>query len=98
MNWKQPPTQPPVSSWTFIEELKAPLWTNHGWGRRQSRPGEIDVSGGVTVRREFPDPDDLLSTAYEDVDAFLRAGGIPNDRGYPRCFPPECIYPYRRVQ
>ena len=70
------PPQPPRSHWRFVEELQSPLWRPFAWRRRRRRPGEADLSGGVTLDLGFPDERGFLDTAYDDLRRFLEAGGI----------------------
>lgn len=71
-----PPTQPGDETWTFISELQAPLWCNHAWSSRAPSATEADLSLGVRVDARFPDPDELLTTAYADLSDFLTAGKV----------------------
>ena len=72
-----PPAQPGDETWTFIDDLKAPLWGDGlGWCPRAVRPGEADLSGGVRIEARFPDPDGHLATAYADLADFLAAVGV----------------------
>lgn len=75
------PPQPGEETWRFIEDLKSPLWTNHDWEPKVPESDQIDLSGGVILKKEFPDPEGRLETAYEDLFHFLEAGNIPTDKG-----------------
>ncbi len=75
------PPQPGEESWHFIEELKAPMWTRHPWGTNRPGPQHADLSGGVQLKAGFPDPKGRLETAYEDMQRFLAAGGVPSGKG-----------------
>ena len=44
--------------------------------RLTARECEVDLSGGVCLKRAFPDPQGVLNTAYDDLDALLREGGL----------------------
>jgi hypothetical protein len=83
MDYRDLPPQPPDAEWGFIEELKAPLWTDHGWPPRLPRPQEADLRCGLRLECGLPDPDGLLDTAVADLAAFARAGRIPFADGYP---------------
>lgn len=75
------PPQPGEERWHFIEELKAPMWTRHPWGTTRPGPQQADLSGGVRVKAGFPDPKGRLQTAYDDLQRFFAAGGVPSDKG-----------------
>jgi len=77
---EEPPAQPSDETWTFINDLKAPLWGNGlGWTPRTAVAGEADLSHGVYIDAKFPDPDGVLKTAYADVSDFCAAGKIAMD-------------------
>ena len=65
-----------------MEELKQPRHQPRPWRRTRARPGEISLADGVQIIAGFPDPELILTTALDDLRAFLQAGGIPADRGY----------------
>ncbi|MFA7173202.1 MAG: hypothetical protein WC340_07275 [Kiritimatiellia bacterium] len=72
-----PPAQPGDETWSFINDLKAPLWGNGlGWGPHAAAAGEADLSRGIRVDAKFPDPTGVLKTAYADLDDFCSAGKI----------------------
>ncbi len=75
------PPQPGEETWRFIEELKAPLWTKHNWEPKAPDSGQVDLSGGVILKKEFSDPEGRLETAYNDLLLFLAAGNVPTDKG-----------------
>lgn len=77
------PPQPSDATWRFIDELKAPLWRDHGWLPRSPREGEADLRGGFRVEAGLADPEGLLETAYADLAAFARAGGLPAEGAFP---------------
>ena len=73
-----PPAQPGDEAWTFINDLKAPLWGDGlGWSPRAAAAGEADLSRGVRVDANFPDPEGVLKTAYADMADFCAAGKLP---------------------
>jgi len=76
------PRQPPPGAWNFISELQAPLWNRHAWSPQSPPAGALDLSGGVTLLHEIPDPKNLLAAATMDFRAFLAAGNIPGDGPY----------------
>ena len=67
----------------FLDDLKKPLHTAcpPGWGKRPARTGEVTVRG---VKRcyEFPDPEGLLVTAYEDLDLFFSVTAIESGEAF----------------
>src|ERR1017187_3624224 len=69
------PPQPGEDSWSFIEDLKAPMWTHHSWAVVHPRAKYADLSGGVRLEAGFKDPKERLNTAYDDLRQFLAAGG-----------------------
>jgi len=75
------PPQPGLDKWRFIDELKSPMWTRHVWEVISPGPMQADLSNGVIIRDEFPDPDNRLETAYEDLRTFLGAGNISTGKG-----------------
>ncbi|RIH66964.1 hypothetical protein D1164_00595 [Mariniphaga sediminis] len=75
------PPQPDETAWKFIDELKAPMWTEHEWESKLPASGQADLSGGVILKKEFPDPKGYLETAYEDLRLFLAAGDVPTGSG-----------------
>jgi len=66
----------PTDSWLFVEELKEPLWEKHPWTPRSVRVGEADLSGGLKLHDNFPDPGRVLETVISDLKRFCRAGDI----------------------
>ena len=77
-----PPAQPGEEAWTFIDDLKSPLWDKHAWRPRKATTKEADLQRGVRVDARFPDPENLLETAYTDLGDFLAAGNVPQDGPY----------------
>ena len=77
-----PPAQPGEEAWTFIDDLKSPLWDRHMWSPREAAAEEADLRSGVRVHARFPDPEGLLKTAYTDLGDFLAAGDVPQDGPY----------------
>jgi hypothetical protein len=75
------PPQPGEDAWRFIDELKSPMWTKHAWKVIGPGPLQADLSKGVSIRDEFPDPENRLETAYEDLRTFLAAGNISTGAG-----------------
>ena len=75
------PPQPGEDRWRFTQDLKAPMWTRHPWGQTRARPQDADLSGGVLLKTGFADPAGRLSTAYDDLRAFLAAGRVASTGG-----------------
>ncbi len=78
-----PPPQPGDEAWTFIEDLKLPLWGNGlGWSQRAVAADEADLSRGVRVNATFPDVEGVLKTAYADLADFCAAAKLSADGPY----------------
>lgn len=62
---------------SFVEDLKKELHTQAppAWHLREVSAEEADVSKARLVQ-EFPDPEGLLETAYEDFGRFMEVGGM----------------------
>ena len=77
-----PPPGPPQNEWDFVDALAAPVtWSPH-WNRDEKRSDEASFMAGVCVNAAFPDPDKLLDTAYQDLNAFFISAGIATDGPY----------------
>jgi glycerophosphoryl diester phosphodiesterase len=76
----QPP-QPGEDRWRFTEDLKAPMWSGHPWGKNRAGAQDADLSRGVTLKPNFPDPAGRLATAYDDLRLFLAAGRVSTAAG-----------------
>jgi hypothetical protein len=59
-----------------VDDLQAPLWTDHHWRPRGATHAEASLAQGVRIEANFDDPDERLATAYDDLLAFLAAGGV----------------------
>ncbi len=75
------PAQPGEETWKFIEDLKSPMWVKHDWELAIAGEGQADLSHGIIIKKNFPDPDGRLQTAWTDLDAFLLAGGNSSGEG-----------------
>ena len=75
------PPQPGQETWKFIDYLKSPIWSQHGWESKVPDSGKADLSKGVTIKESFPDPKGLLTTAYEDLRLFFAAGNVQANTG-----------------
>ncbi|MEO8961066.1 MAG: hypothetical protein ABI325_04240 [Ginsengibacter sp.] len=75
------PPQPGEDTWHFIEDLKAPMWTKHSW--KGTHPGKefANFSNGVRVKKGFKDSGKYLSTAYDDLHQFFKAGNVLSEKG-----------------
>lgn len=78
---KPQPLQPPETDWHFVQELQSPLWTQYDWKPRAARAGEASLADGVSIVANFPDENNLLETAYTDVQDFLNASNIKSTFG-----------------
>lgn len=74
------PPDAPAPPWPFAAELAAPLWDHHGWATRGPAGTEADLRAGWTLRDEVADA--ALDTAWEDLDDFALAGGVPGAGPY----------------
>ena len=70
------PSQAAQSEWKFIEELRLPEHRVFNWNRTTRQACEADVSGGIRLLSDFPDPSGVLDTAYEDMKCFFEECGI----------------------
>ncbi|HZH72275.1 MAG TPA: hypothetical protein VFD91_07270 [Mariniphaga sp.] len=75
------PPQPSETEWKFIDDLKAPMWTKHDWEQKKSSPGQVDLSEGIILKKNFADPKGYLETAYEDLNQFFEAANVSTDKG-----------------
>ena len=78
---KNIPVPPGNETWKFIEDLKSPLWSKHDWKSEGLGSDQTDLSKGVTIKEDFPDPKDHLRTAYDDLKSFFKAGNISTENG-----------------
>ena len=74
---QEAPLSPGDSDWRFVETLSAPATWHPHWTRDTKADGEASLQGGVRVEANFPDGEQLLETAYEDLGNFFNAVGIP---------------------
>jgi hypothetical protein len=79
--WPAPPGE---ESWTFVEDLKKPLPLVLFWKEGSSpQPGQVDLRGGLAVKRAFPDEKGVLKTAYADLQGFLAFAKLAGESGIP---------------
>ncbi len=76
------PPQPGEDAWKFIEDLKSPMWVKHDWKPETATENQADLSQGITIKNSFPDPKGRLKTAWDDLNAFLSAGGVTSNGKY----------------
>ncbi len=67
---------PTVQEWSFADELRQPEFTSWDWTRRFAVADEADLSKGVTIQLDFPDTENLLGSALENIKHFLELGKI----------------------
>ena len=65
---------PPPETWGFMEELKKEEKRTFHFTRSKVRRGEADLSGGVRLRRDFPDPDQCLDSIFRDWESLFPPG------------------------
>ncbi len=78
---KNVPPQPSEETWSFIDDLKAPMWTKHIWESAKVSNKHVNLSNGVTIKKSFADPNKRLETAYNDLHKFFDSGGITSHNG-----------------
>lgn len=76
------PSQPVQSGWNFIEELQRPEPWVFNWSRTVCHACETNLSGGIRLFYNFPDPSGLLDTAYEGMEHFFDECGIKQNGSY----------------
>ena len=57
------------------------VWLPH-WNRAEQQGDEANLSIGVHVEAAFADPEGVLDTAYQDLQAFFKSVGVPTDGPY----------------
>ncbi|MCP4639039.1 MAG: hypothetical protein GY851_01325, partial [bacterium] len=72
-----PPPSPGESDWRFVDALAAPMTWHPHWTRTTKTGCEVSLKEGVQVEAGFPDVDDVLEAAYEDLGNFFTAVGVP---------------------
>ena len=68
--------QPKQNDWKFVEELTQPASRIFSWSRSVAKKTEVDLSTGVNLILDFPDPAKLLQTAYQDLKDFFNECNI----------------------
>ena len=78
-----PPSTPSESEWRFTAQLaKTPYHQPIHWKKRKPLKGEVNLAAGLCLRGNFPDPHNILQTAYNDFAEFLRCAGLKNNGPY----------------
>jgi len=70
------PPQPGKDQWYFVEDLKSPFWQKITWTTLSPPPSTADLRQGIQLEAMFPDPKNLLNTAYEDFEKFCIASDL----------------------
>ena len=65
-----------ADDWPFIKELKSNLHRKPHWNREKPKPEELNLRNGVVIVKKYPDPENLLDTAWQDFERFLDDIGI----------------------
>ncbi len=76
------PVPPSLENWDFIKELSQPETRVVKWTRKRPKKNEVDLSGGITLEKNFVDKGGLLETAYIDFERFLDEASIPRKGNY----------------
>jgi hypothetical protein len=71
------PSQPKIEDWGFVDELKSVFHRKPHWNRTKAYPKELDFSKGITIIKDYPDPEGLLDTAWQDLERFFEDISIP---------------------
>ncbi len=71
------------SGWKFQEELRNREHLSPKWSRIYPRKTEADLSGGISLFSEFPDPEQLLDSAVDDLQDFLSVMRKPGASLFP---------------
>ncbi len=85
MNTSKDIVSPSVQEWAFVDELKKTEFTRWERTRRTPETDEADLSEGVHIQPNFPDPENLLDSALADFTHFLKLGKvkIKAENGFP---------------
>lgn len=73
---QEPPVSPSEAEWRFVDALAAPMTWHPHWSRATKTDREASLKDGIQVDAQFPDPDGLLETAYDDLDKFFASVGL----------------------
>jgi len=98
MNCSNEPQQPNQKDWKFIKELSEPVNFHFNWTRSSINSNEADLSQGVSIKNDFPDPEHRLETACEDLNNFFADSGLITNGDYKiiiQKIDTECFESYR---
>ncbi len=82
MNCLNEPKQPCPEYWRFVKELSQPCHRHFNWKRSSINSDEADLSRGVRITFDFPDSEQGLETAYEDLNSFFADSGLGTNGEY----------------
>jgi len=73
------PSPPPREEWLFLQELQQPEQRCLHWNQQNFKvlPNHLDLQAGLTFNCAFPDPENLLATAYDDLKKLLAVAKLP---------------------
>jgi hypothetical protein len=79
------PSPPLREEWLFLQELRQPEQRCLRWqlDKGAAPPDHLDLRPGLTLLRDFPDPEGLLETAYDDLRKLLALAGLPEEGAVP---------------
>jgi hypothetical protein len=98
MDYLKEPKQPSPKDWRFVKELSQPRNRYFNWTRRSINSDEADLSRGLRIKINFPDPEQRLKAAYEDLNSFFSDSGLGTKGEYEiiiRQIDTECFESYR---
>ncbi|NLZ62511.1 MAG: hypothetical protein GX902_01765 [Lentisphaerae bacterium] len=80
MNISTIPAPPEREQWGFLQDLRQPEPIRLHWDFQAplDNTRQLDLRPGLTFLNRFPDPEELLATAYQDGLRFLQATGLPS--------------------
>lgn len=71
------PPKPTTEEWAFVDELKSEYRRIPIWNRKEPYFKELDLTNGVRIFKDYPDPEGLLQTAWQDLERFFKNASIP---------------------
>ncbi len=66
-----------------MDELQSPVHRPMHWAGGTAHRNELGLAAGARIVESFSDPGGLLQTAYGDLRAFLKMGGVLEGQGVP---------------
>ena len=66
-----------AKDWAFVNELKSEYHRKPHWIRYSPYPDELDLRSGILLIKNFLDPENLLDTAWQDLERFMDDAAIP---------------------